>query len=281
MKQTFLTALTALVLLLTNTICGQSKEVRFLIDTTLTIMKTNSVNADKIDWQQLQKDALEKAKTINDPNQLGPVMRFILQSINDFHGAFFYKDSTFKWQRNEPPVSDSLMNEWKKGVHIKAMMLKDNIGYLRVPFMSYAGKQKSDEDAQRLNDSLCYLLTNNAKGIILDLRLNGGGNMYPMMLGLEQLQGEEKIGSFVAGKQESWYIKDNNFLLDTTMLASIVPKCTVNAQNLPVVVLIGRGTGSSGEFLTMSLKGRNNTAFIGTKTAGYVTVITGIPINDA
>jgi carboxyl-terminal processing protease len=147
--------------------------------------------------------------------------------------------------------------------------------------MSYAGKQKSDEDAQRLNDSLCYLLNKNAKGIIVDLRLNGGGNMYPMMLGLQQLQGEEKIGSFIAGKQESWYIKDNNFLLDTTMLASIVPKCTVNAQNLPVVVLIGRGTGSSGEFLTMSLKGRNNTKFIGTKTAGYVTVISGIPINEA
>lgn len=281
MTQKFLAYFAIVFILSFHTVHAQSKEVRFLIDTTLTIMKKNSVNADKIDWEQLHKEALEKAKKINDPYQLGPVMRHILQTLNEFHGAFFYGDSTFKWQRNEPPVSDSLMNEWKKGVHIKTLMLENNIGYLRVPFMSYAGKARSDSDAQRLNDSLCYLLNKNVKGVILDLRLNGGGNMYPMMLGLEQLEGTGKIGTFIGDKGESWYIKDHNFMLDTMMLASIVPKCAVNTQDLPVVVLVGRGTGSSGEFLTMSLKGRDNTVFIGNKTAGYVTVISGIPINDS
>ena len=37
----------------------------------------------------------------------------------------------------------------------------------------------------------------NVTGIILDLRLNGGGAMFPMMLGLEQLLHDGKIGSFV------------------------------------------------------------------------------------
>ena len=53
----------------------------------------------------------------------------------------------------------------------------------------------------------------------------------------------------------------------------------MEAQSIPVVLLIGPGTGSSGEFLAMALKGRKNTVFIGTETAGYVTVNSGIPIN--
>ena len=41
------------------------------------------------------------------------------------------------------------------------------------------------------------LLDKHVTGIILDLRLNGGGAMFPMMLGLEQLLHDGKIGSFV------------------------------------------------------------------------------------
>ena len=260
---------------------AQSKEVGFLIDTCISIMRNNSVNGNKVDWKELQKNALAKAASINDPYQLGEVMRNLFQAISDFHGAFFYKDSTFKWKRNEPPVSDSIMNEWKKGVSLKSMILENNIGYLRVPYMSYNGKADADKNAQRLNDSLCILLRNNVKGIVLDLRLNGGGAMYPMMLGLEQLLGTGRIGSFVSSKNENWYIKDHNFLLDTSILTTITPACSVNAMRLPVVLLIGSGTGSSGEFLVMSFKGRENTYFLGNETAGYITAVGGFPINNA
>jgi C-terminal processing protease CtpA/Prc len=229
----------------------------------------------------LQKNALGKAADINDAYQLGPVMQYIFQSIDDFHGAFFYKDSTFKWKRNERPVSDSIMNEWKKGVSVKSMILDNNIGYLRVPYMSYNGKEDADKNAQKLNDSLCLLLQKNVKGIVVDLRLNGGGAMYPMMLGLEQLLGEGKIGAFVSQKNEGWYIKDHNFLLDTATLTSLTPKCSINADRLPVVLLIGSGTGSSGEFLVMAFKGRENTFLLGSETAGYVTAVGGFPINEA
>lgn len=281
MKPTLSIPLAFIFLLGINTASAQSKEVNFLIDTCITVMKNNSVNADKMDWKQLQKNALAKASNITEAYQLGSVMRYIYQSVDDFHGAFFYKDSTFKWKPNERPVSDSIMNEWKKGVTVRSMLLEDNIGYLRVPYMSYNGKEDADKNAQRLNDSLCILLGKNVKGIVLDLRLNGGGTMYPMMLGLEQLLGSGKIGTFVCKKNQDWYIKDHNFLLDTTVLASLVPKCSVNAEDLPLVLLIGSSTGSSGEFLAMAFKGRKNTLFLGAETAGYVTVVGGFPINEA
>jgi len=173
------------------------------------------------------------------------------------------------------------MNEWKKGVRIKTVMLGSSIGYLRIPSMPYPEKKDADRNAQMLNDSLCSLLERKAKGIILDLRLDGGGTMYPMILGVEQLLSQGQVGSFITNKGQNWYVKGNNFLLDTNIVTSILPRCGIDAQNIPVVVLIGPGTGSSGEFFVMSFKGRAKTVLMGSPTAGYITVVAGFPINNA
>lgn len=259
---------------------AQSAEVKFLIDTTISIMKNNAVNANTVDWNMLRNDALAKAKDVTNPYQLGPAMRHLYKSINDFHGAFFYKDSVFQWRLNEPAVSDSIMNEWKKGVQSVTMVLDRHIGYLRIPSMPVATQDEFNTKAQKLNDSLCSLLDKNIKGIILDLRLDGGGAMHPMILGVEQLLTKGYIGSFRIKKKEDWFIRDNSFFVDTTLYSKISPRCNVNAQNIPVVMLISPHTGSAAECLIIAFKGRSNTVLLGSKTAGYVTVNTGMPINN-
>ena len=267
--------------LISSSVSGQSQEVKFLIDTCIKIMQVNAANSNRVNWKKIKQTALAKSKNINDPYQLGPVIRYLYQSVDDFHGSFYYKDSTFHWQKTKSVISDSIMNEWKKRVHIMPLMLGDGVGYLRVPSMPYPDKKDADKHAQMLNDSLCFLLDKQVKGIILDLRLDGGGSMYPMILGLEQLLAPGEIGHFLSKKRINWYLTENNFLLDSNVMASIFPKCTTNAQHIPVVVLIGPGTASSGEFLTMAFKPRKKTLFLGTETAGYVTSNAGFPINDA
>jgi carboxyl-terminal processing protease len=147
--------------------------------------------------------------------------------------------------------------------------------------MSFAERNELDQKAQSLNDSLCSLLDKNVVGIVLDLRLDNGGAMYPMILGLEQLLRNGKLGSFESKNASNWILKDNAFYFDTIILNSITPKCSIPNKNIPVAVLIGSGTGSSGEFLTIAFKKRKNTIFIGTKTAGYITTTQGFQINDA
>jgi len=262
-----------------NSVSAQSENVRFLIDTSIAIMKENAVNANTVDWTTIKRNALNKAAGINNPYDLGPVMRYLFQSVNDFHGAFFYKDSTFQWSLHRV-IPDAIMNEWKKGVTIQTMMFENSIGYIRMPSMPGGSKEDFDKKAQGMNDSLCTLLDKKIKGIILDMRLNGGGAMFPMILGVEQLLSPGKVGSFMIKKRQDWFLKDNNFLVDTMVLASITPKCKTNAQDIPVVILIGTGTGSSGEFTLMTFAGRKNTVLLGAKTAGYVTVNTGYAIND-
>ncbi len=260
---------------------GQSREVRFLIDTTITIMKNNAVNREKVDWTKLEATALSEAVGKENAYQLGPIFRMLFKTLNDYHGNISCWDSMYKWHRPEPEFSDSIKKEWKKGVFIQKELLPDHIGYLRVPYMSFAKRDELDKKAQSLNDSLCALLDQNVTGIVLDLRLNGGGAMYPMMLGLEQLLRNGKLGSFEAKSHDDWILKDNGFYLDTAIITSIVPKCSIPNRNIPVAVLIGQGTGSSGEFLTIAFKKRENTVFIGSNTAGYVTTTLGFKINDA
>ena len=276
----FIAAFLAIVCLSTSITFGQSKEVKSLVDTTIALMKNNAVNRDKVNWNKIEKEVYSQIATKQNAYQLGPVFRMLFKSLNDFHGAFYCWDSTYKWQRSEPVYSDSIKNEWKKGVSLKTDVINGKIGYLRVPYMSFAERNVLDKKAQSLNDSLCSLLQKNVVGLILDLRLNGGGAMFPMMLGLTQLLPEGKIGSFTEGAGD-WILKNNSFYLDTTILTSITPKCQNNKKDIPVAVLIGPATGSSGEFLTIAFKKRKNTIFIGAETAGYVTATKGFKINDA
>ena len=260
---------------------GQSRDVQFLIDTSITLMKNNAANRDKVDWNKIETIALSQSNKKENAYQLGPIFRMLFKALNDFHGAFYCWDSTYKWNRPEPEYSDSIKNEWKKGVFLQKDLLQGDIGYLRVPYMSFSERTELDKKAQALNDSLCALLEKNVKGIVLDLRLNGGGAMFPMMLGLEQLLHEGKIGSFETKNRENWIIQNNSFYLDTNLLTTIIPKCRIDNKEIPVAVLIGRATGSSGEFLTIAFKKRKNTVFIGANTAGYITSTQGFKINDA
>lgn len=243
-------------------------------------MKNKSVNASKIDWGEVKQTALAKANGIENPYNLGPVMRYLFEAVGDFHGAFFYRDSMFRWQKNHHIVSDSIMNEWKKGEKIKTGLLAGNIGYLRIPIMLIRKEEEFNTKAQSLNDSLCKLLSNSIKGLVLDLRLNGGGAMHPMILGVQNLLPSGKVGSFHSKKKENWFLKNNSFMVDTAVISKIVPNCTLNAQSIPVVILTSHETGSSGEFLIMAFKGRRNTILLGTTTAGFVTANDGFQINN-
>lgn len=197
----------------TSLIQAQSNEVKFLIDTTISIMKNNSVNANTVNWDTLRRNALIQSKYIDNPYDLGFTMRYLFKSINDFHGAFFWKDSTFQWRHDEPPISDSIMKEWKKGVQCITMVLEKNIGYLRIPSMPGGSKEDFDKKAQTLNDSLCVLLNKNISGIILDARLDGGGAMFPMILGVKQLLSEGFLGSFRTKKRKIGLSRGMGFLL--------------------------------------------------------------------
>lgn len=128
-----------------------------------------------------------------------------------------------------------------------------------------------------MRDQLCQLSPNQLKGIIVDLRLNTGGNMNPMIGGIAPLLENGIAGYFVAnGKSiSSWKIKDGNIAGKT----HISNNCNVN-KNIKIAVLTGAATGSSGEITAISFIGMPNVKVIGENTAGYTSANTDIKIAD-
>lgn len=139
MKPKFI-ILSTILLLGIHSVFAQSEEVQFLIDTTISMMKQHAINSNRVIWNELKRNAFNKAQGADDAYKMGQAIRYLYQSVDDFHGRLYYKDSVFQWHHNEPVVSDSIMKEWKKGAAVKTKILGSNIGYLRIPGMQFSGK---------------------------------------------------------------------------------------------------------------------------------------------
>jgi len=93
-----------------------------------------------------------------------------------------------------------------------------------------------------------------------------------MIAGLGPLFSSEKLGSLidVNGHPDSWYYKDGKYYGDSYdgWFVSNPFKVT---NSLPVAVLTGVQTGSSGEIVTISFIGNSNTKLYGQPTWGLTT----------
>jgi hypothetical protein len=147
--------------------------------------------------------------------------------------------------------------------------VSERLGYLLPP-----GLHGSDPVAgRRISAEICTHFTRHgelsADGWIVDLRENRGGNMWPMMSGLLPLLGARPMGSFRDrdGNIEPWQPIANE-------------ACQVDRSDVPVAVLIGPSTASSGEAVAVAFKGRARTRFFGARTAGLSTANKGYPLPD-
>lgn len=129
--------------------------------------------------------------------------------------------------------------------------------------------------AQMLSDTLCKYASKKTKGIVLDLRLNGGGQFSSMIAGIAPLLGNNYLGGGInsdAVKTMEFRIKNGNILLNNYQVTHVSHKSKLKLERTPVAIIIGPTTASSGCILAISFKGRDNTIFIGESTAyGYAT----------
>jgi len=253
-----------------------SDSVRKVIDSSIVLLRTYALHRDRPDWDHVRERAYELAGQTSRWEDLGPAAAWLFEAVDDPHGWLSVKDTTFRWERPEPPfLSEALKKEFAKGNRIVRKLLPGGIGYLRVPGM-VADTSEYNAYAQRLMDSLCALEAEGARKIIIDLRLNAGGTMFPMMAGLSPLLGN---GSFLGNADRKGKILDMTRLEDGRFssadggVARAVRKGARRRidAGTPVVVLTGHGTGSAGECVAVAFSGRKHTWFIGEPTAGYTT----------
>lgn len=250
------------------------------VDSLYTFIKFNSIHRTTADWNNIDKlfkEQIQNAKSIKDTMNCFVA---VLGSLNDVHSQIFLNNQFYGYY---PSFDDSVL-VWLKPLNDKAIamtnkihseIIANKIGYIRVPSIQIYDPTQINSYAQSLADIVTELSGKCKKGFIIDLRLNGGGNLYPMLSGLSQFLGNQTVG-FETDINDSiirtWELKNGNFVIGGYQTTNIKTKHKSILKSVPVVVIIGPVTKSSGSMTAIAFKGRPNTIFIGEPTAdGYTT----------
>lgn len=250
-------------------------------DSLFQFIRSQSVHRGQVDWKLVEErfhaclaKALQTRDTMN-------CFVGILEIMDDVHSQLFLDGQFFG---NYPVFDDStrlrllpLVNQSNAETNrVTIAMANRSTAYLRLPSITVGDQASIESLAQQIRDSLNRLLSKKPKGLIIDLRLNGGGNIYPMLSGLGPLLGDGEVGfetDYQGQRQRTWEIRGGNFVIggyQSTHLAAGKPN--PGASHLPVAILIGPATRSSGTMVGIAFRHRPYTKLIGEATAaGYTT----------
>ena len=144
---------------------------------------------------------------------------------------------------------------------VTSQMLKDSIGYLRLRYFN-------DATPKEFGLALKSLLSQNPRGLILDLRNNARGSMEQAVRTASLLLGDKEIVAAkgrTPGSQETFRGKERD-------LVTKVP--------IPTVVLIDQGTARAAEILAAALHDQYQATLLGAKTLGLCGLTKAMPLQD-
>ncbi|GAA4311300.1 S41 family peptidase [Nibribacter koreensis] len=256
--------------------------VKTYFDKGLEVMEENALNRGQVNWLELRQAAYAKAKGAKTYEDVLPVYPFLFEQLNDYHGWLTYKGKTYAWNKKRDQAKNPAVQvELKKKPGVQVRLLKNGIGYILIPGNSDFGMKNVNRNAQAIKDSISKIHPDKVKGWIIDLRLNTGGNMYPMLGGLADIIGDGPAGGFVTAEgqpDEQWSVQGGNFYVNNAQATKATASTSVK-PNVPVAVLLSNMTASAGEAVAIALQGRPNTQFIGETTYGLTTANLGFPLN--
>lgn len=265
-----------------------SADARNYLNAALDTMQKYSYYRATINWQSVRTRAIGAADAAHAQTIAAtyPAIRGALADLGDHHS---FLQAPVGAAQAAPANQAALFHPADS---LDGEIVGERYGYVRVPtFAPVNGGSPSQIMA--FADTLQGLVRAvDAKapcGWIVDLRHNGGGNMWPMLVGIGPILGEgDNLGAFVDANAfvTHWFYRngfagtvssDNTkFVSASTSKAPYV----VRVANAPVAVLTDRFTASSGEAITVAFRGRPNTRSFGAPTYGVPTANAGHPLVD-
>lgn len=236
------------------------------LDEVFAIVERNSIKRDSVDFSRIKKDAYGQLEGIKSLQDCYPIVRSILTNLNDHHSFFMEKSQVDQWK------TTSKRDGVKVTEAFSGRVMNNDIGYIMLYGFSSGDSIFIKAYANEMQ-SLIKLIDNpKIKGWVIDIRSNTGGNCWPMLAGLGPILGDGTCGFFVGvdGTKSPWYYKKG-------ASGSMADLCRVDSpynligKNLPVAVLTGSRTASSGEVVAASFRGKLNAKSFGQNTAGLST----------
>ena len=283
-----------------------SKAAADYLDHALDVMQKSALHRTEIDWASVRSGALVQAQGAQTTVDTYPGIYFALTQLKEHHSFLRTPDSLSPEDKKKNAAAMvSILGPWVREAKRPAPspfrtrtqpeghLVKSgdrSFAWITVPPCGAKHSEWKDnlpdfrDYAVALHTIAAGLEASKPAGWIIDLRGNGGGNMWPMLAGIGFILGEGTAGSFVSSGgavQSTWSYehgaalingKDmNDFTLDAPLVLAQLPN---------VAVLIDTGTVSSGEAIAVSFEGRPHTRFFGTHTFGLSSANTPFLFSD-
>lgn len=235
------------------------------------IMQANSLHRFTIDWTEFRTRVLAEgasAQTIADDR---PAIRLALQLLGDGHSFYQAPDGTII----RVPIRVCAAGPLAVGD------MPADIGYVRVGSFT-GGAAQAIAFARAIQQAIFDADRDGLAGWIVDLRSNGGGNMWPMIAGLGPILGEGIAGYFIdpRGDETPWGYENGSSNIDGIRQVSVPGPYRLRRERPRVAVLSDNGIASSGEATLIAFRGRPDTRSFGTPTCGLSTSNRGYSMPD-
>ena len=256
--------------------------VRSYVHECLDTMRSRSLYAKSVDWDSVSRVCDQRLQLAQTSLEAEAVVIDVFKLLHDVHGMYGGIDTTFRFGTAgaDRELSKGLLEAYRVPRDVRTRMLEGKIAYYKMPAVLIGSDTaKMKMWANRLADSIRKLEAKHPRAYIIDLRMNNGGNFEPMWNALAGLIGKENRVSSVD--------RDGKTLPEDTDPESVayhtsgMPDHPVKfRKNIPVAVLIGPGTASSGEIIAASFSTRKNTRLFGEPSVGVANVTQGAIIQN-
>lgn len=222
-----------------------------------------------LDFSKVKQQALVKMKHAQSPADTHDAIRFVLKQLNDRHSFF-------------QPASISP----GKSVHKTAttiaeipfdVIVEGNYGMITLKSYNSTDAGKSHRIADSLYNCLLDFDRRQVKGTIIDLRQMEGGTYIPFVTGLAPLiDSEQLIGFMDRNGKKGRTVRYKNGIYykqgrKKTRLGYLSYYDKPGIASLPIAVLTGQYTASSGEMILLTLKDLPQVRTFGAPTYGVPT----------
>lgn len=211
------------------------------------LLDKHALYTDRPEWKEKRKEVLASAKAITSLDEAHSLVEEAAAVAGGKHSFLMapIKD-TASFQETVPEVK----------------LLENAIVHVNLP--GHMGVKVSD--SLYIHTVLPFLQEHlDAKGVIVDLRENTGGNMYPMIASVSPLLPDGVIIRFKSRKRTT------PIPLDYVQRSYDLSPADIGKfpATTPVAVLTSERTGSSGEATLLCFRGLDNVKTFGAPSAGY------------
>ena len=247
-----------------------SPAARAYLTELVAVMQEHSLNRQRIDWNAFRTSVVTAAGAAQSVEQAFPAIRTALELLGDGHSIY-------------QPVTGSPISAIRAcgASNAGTPTLPDTVGYVRVGSF-VGGTAEATAFANAVQQAIAGADRDGLPGWVVDLRGNGGGNMWPMLAGVGPVLGAGRVGHFIdaLGAASAWEYRDGGSWLSGVLLQGVDTPYRLRHESPRVAVLIDGGTASSGEAIAIAFQRRPETRSFGTATCGLSTANQTFTMSD-